>query len=76
MGTADLKLAFKDPLTQKILLEKRYSGHHNEELFSGYHKEMQSVMNQTLEDLINHILMDSQLVEIMQSFTNPQMSDL
>lgn len=68
MGTADIELEFRSNLIQGSLLKKRYSGHHNEELFSGYHKEMQMVMNKTLQDLIDHISMDSELVEILQSF--------
>ena len=76
MGTADLNLEFKDALTGKILLSKRYSGYHNEELLSGYHKEMQSAMNNTLKTLIDDISMDTQLVEVMRSYSTHQTSAL
>lgn len=76
MGTADLNLEFKDALTGKILLSKRYSGYHNEELLSGYHKEMQSAMNNTLKNLIDDISMDPQLVDVMRSYSNNQASAL
>jgi uncharacterized lipoprotein YajG len=76
MGTADLNLEFKDALTGKILLSKRYSGYHNEELLSGYHKEMQSAMNNTLKTLIDDISMDPQLVEVMRSYSTHQTSAL
>lgn len=74
MGTADVNLEFKEVSSEKVLLSKHYSGYHNEKLFSGYHKEMQMVMNQTLEDLIRSISMDNELLGVMQSCQKPPLA--
>ena len=67
MGTADLNLELKDPVTQSVFFEKQYSGHANQKLFSGYHKEVQNVMEESLKILMDRISMDSQLVEALNS---------
>jgi uncharacterized lipoprotein YajG len=69
MGTADVTLEFHDALSNTALLSRTYSGHHNEEYYSGYHKEMQFVMNQTLKDLVNSIAMDPPLSEVLGTYS-------
>ena len=71
MGTMDINLVIKESATNKVLLSKHYSGHNNEELYSGYHKEMARVMNATLEDLISKIEMDPQLVNSLLPHSTP-----
>jgi uncharacterized lipoprotein YajG len=69
MGTIDINLVVQDGRTGQVLLSKRYSGHHNTALMSGYHKEMADVMNYALENLIIQISGDTKLVDALNSFS-------
>lgn len=69
MGTVDVNMAVQDGHTGQVLLNKRYSGHHNAALLSGYHKEMANTMNATMENLIDQISVDAKLIEVLSSYS-------
>ncbi len=71
IGTIAVNLTLEDSQTNNSLFSKRYFGHHNAELYSGYHKEMAQVMNSALEDLTTQITTDTQLIEALQSYSGP-----
>jgi hypothetical protein len=68
MGTIDINLTVRDGCTDQVLFSKRYSGHHNIALLSGYKNDRADVMNAALAKLIFQIVCDPKLIGALNSF--------